>query len=449
MDRSGMKRKRVDGARAATKGALGTCDTTRPARFKHGLASLVVLCGGVISLLMSGCGDRLRDASAQERAAFQSAGVVGPSVDMERILQAKIPIGPYRVVPGDILQMEIPRVLDSQLLTTGVSGEGRAVYNCRVNDDGKVLLPIIEWVAVAGKSLGEIESAVVAQYYPKYAKVLLPVYVSVLQHRTCRVSVVGAVARPGIYSLRHDQMSLVALLMEAGGITEGGAVVIRLSHQDQADRSAVGFQTSNSRRREGGEIVGASPFVASLGTPVVSRSQLGGAAGGRAASMPANRGEDKTLVLPVKGLNIPFADQALEEGDSVVVEGPSEQYISVVGLVTRPGNMPCLPDSRHTLIQAIAFAGGLDLIAAPRYVSVYRLMSDGQVASVTLQLVNPKNEKQLAQSLAMALRPGDVVSVEHTPRTRANVVFDRFFRTSLGIGMYIDPQDILGGNGND
>jgi len=416
---------------------------------EHRLASLLVLCGGAISLLTTGCGDRLRDASAQELAAFPIADGVGPSVDMERIVQAKIPVGPYRVAPGDILQLEIPRVLDSQLLATGASGEGRATYNCRVNDNGMVLLPIIGWVAVTGKSLAEIESAVVAQYYPKYAKVLLPVYVSVLQYRTCRVSVVGAVARPGIYSLRHDQMSLVALLMEAGGIAERGAIVIRLSRRDQADRLASGSQTSNSPRREGWETVGASRRMVSLDTPVVSRSQLAGGAGGWAAPMSASPAENRTLVLPVKGLNIPFVDQALEEGDSVVVEGPSEQYISVVGLVTRPGNMPCLPDSRYTLIQAIAFAGGLDLIAAPRYVSVYRLASDGQVASVTLQLVNPKKEKQLTQSLAMALRPGDVVSVEHTPRTRANVVFDRFFRTSLGIGMYIDPQDIWGGNGNE
>jgi hypothetical protein len=139
----------------------------------------------------------------------------------------------------------------------------------------------------------------------------------------------------------------------------------------------------------------------------------------------------QTLVLPVRGLNIPFADVVLEEGDTVVVEPPWEQSISIVGLVGRPGNMPYPSGVRYTLIQAIAFAGGLDLVADPRYVSVYRLAPDGQIVSITFQLVNPRRQHQLMDALAIRLKPGDVVSVEHTPRTRTNVFFDRVFRIRL------------------
>ena len=148
----------------------------------------------------------------------------------------------------------------------------------------------------------------------------------------------------------------------------------------------------------------------------------------------------QTLVLPVRGLNIPFADVVLEEGDTVVVEPPREQSISVLGLVARPGNLPYPPGARYTLVQAIAFAGGLDLIANPRYVSVYRLAPDGQVVSATFQLVNPHRQQQLTDVLALPLKPGDVVSVEHTPRTRTNVFFDRVFRISLGL--YLTPEGL-------
>jgi len=85
-------------------------------------------------------------------------------------------------------------------------------------------------------------------------------------------------------------------------------------------------------------------------------------------------------------------------------------------------------------------AGGLDLTADPRYVSVYRLKADGTVADVTLQLVDPENQEKLTETLALPLKPGDVVSVEHTLRTRTNRFLDRVFRVSLGL--YFRPESL-------
>jgi protein involved in polysaccharide export with SLBB domain len=250
----------------------------------------------------------------------------------------------------------------------------------------------------------------------------------VLEYRTHRVSIIGAVARPGIYALRHDQMSLVALLMEAGGIAEDGAAVIRIA------RAGPGLASTVEMESAGRRMMDRSHFVASVPAPVEGRLLSG------AWSSPAAGGEAAAnLVLPVRGLNIPFADVALLPGDRVVVERPARQFVTIVGLVNRPGNMPYPPDTRPTLIEAIAFAGGLDLIADPRYVSVYRLRPDGEVLSTTFELVNPKNQGQLTETLALPLGPGDVVSVEHTPRTRTNVFFDRVFRISLGL--YFNPED--------
>jgi len=172
---------------------------------------------------------------------------------------------------------------------------------------------------------------------------------------------------------------------------------------------------------------------------------------GAESGAPARKGPEgapasgiETLVLPVRGLNIPFADVVLAEGDTVVVEPPREQSVTIVGLVARPGNMPYPPGARYNLIEAIAFAGGLDLVADPHYVSVYRLTPDGEVMGATFQLVNPHRQQQLTQALALPLRPGDVVSVEHTQRTRTNVFFDRVFRMSLGL--YVDPLRLWNDN---
>ncbi len=529
--------------------------------FASGVPLLLGAC-----LVVAGCGDKIRRPTPEELARFQAAdppvgfsdgegpkGASGPAVDMSRVLQAKIVAGPYRAVPGDVLRMEMLRFLEQRPTDSTTPADNRQIYNCRIADNGTIILPIVGALAVEGKSLAEIESAVAAQYYPKYVAAPLPVYVSVAEYQTQRVSIVGSVTTPGIHALRHDQMSLVSLLMQAGGITTQGAAVIRITRAHKREpeptpgdgalrvvpSSILGPRSfengaptwhavfeqegplrttgwlsaapdsgqvsvrqwldvgNEPQRREFLRVLTAQarqPGVEDLGERLVQLSayldaqndfRRAGTASeesairhpqsailnpppgwlildhGRfmtASQMPSVEEsaapvrqvkrespadalpvETQTLVLPVRGLNIPFADVTLVEGDTVVVEPPQEQSVAVLGLVAKPGNMPYPPGVRYNLIQAIAYAGGLDLVADPRYVSVYRLAPDGQIASVTFQLVDPHRQQKLTGTLALPLKPGDVVSVEHTPRTRMNTFLDRVFRITLGL--YLNPWD--------
>jgi hypothetical protein len=151
--------------------------------------------------------------------------------------------------------------------------------------------------------------------------------------------------------------------------------------------------------------------------------------------------EETTVIMPVRGLNIPFADVALAEGDTVFVERLTPRWISVLGLVNTPGNFAYPPETEYRLADALALAGGLNLVAEPRYVCVYRLRADGQVIGATFQLVDKEQQESLTQELALKVKPGDVISVEHTPRTRSNLFFERVFRLSLGL--LIDPMDFI------
>jgi protein involved in polysaccharide export with SLBB domain len=503
--------------------------------------------------LLAGCGDQVRVPSSEELARFEASEATGPSVDMDRILQAKITTGPYHTAIGDILQLEMPKILNAQSFD-GTVTDGRETYACRIGDDGTIMLPVVGPFVAAGKSLAEIEAGVLVQYYPRYIKQPFPIYASVLQYNTRQVSIVGAVARPGVYSLRPDQMSLVALLMEAGGIVQRGAAVIRIARRNAGASLAPQMQASLPMRgadrppsirraqvmtgepaeplarvaafqiafeREGplrttgwlavadqdrtlartwcdlaseaqlsafiraaavtsqqlpiGEMqtrlgrlaraLGSSPLgrdarvvardcgwqvearrlVTHLSASPVKKQVLPRWSAAVRSVALAEPEPVTTLVLPVKGLNIPFADVALQEGDSVVVEWPREQLISVVGLVRNPGNFPYPQNTQYNLIQAIGFAGGLDMVADPRYVSIYRLQPDGTIESVTVQLVNLKNERDLTEALALPVKPGDVISVEHTLRTRTNVFFDRYFRITFGL--FVDPTN-LWNNGN-
>ena len=110
--------------------------------------------------------------------------------------------------------------------------------------------------------------------------------------------------------------------------------------------------------------------------------------------------------------------------------------ISVLGLVRNPGNFAYPPYTRYNLAQVIALAGGLEMTVEPRYATVYRLGSDGTVLRLPFRLVD---DGELTENLNVSLRPGDLVSVEHTPRTRTNAFLNQFFRITVGV--YYDPEE--------
>lgn len=541
--------------------------------------------------LLLGCSDQVSLPSAGQLAEFENAGPVRPSVDIDRLVRAKIGGGPYRLVPGEVLELTMPTIL--QVVTAEEPGgnEKAAPYVCRVSESGTITLPVVGEIEAAGNTLAEIESAVIDAYYPKYTVTRPSVFARILEYKTAKVSITGAVEKPGIYELRTDQMSLVALLMEAGGIIDEGAALIRIIHPDEtvlnnvdAPRERV-EQIIEHKPKETVLAVLSAHYPASNeievqltfkqpnlssttgqliitkhdGTPLLTEQlditseiemqallkrlaqkdsrvstfkvrqrlyalaellkpgfgihysgneteyekmnrnvELNTAqillAGGfadeninsNAKRSVSDSGQNFTpdetlheqfvvtckeiletlelkktqklgkkltqeihkkpepLVLPVKGFNIPFADVALQDGDSVVVERLQLPLFTVIGLVNKPGNFPYLPDVRYNLMQALAFAGGFDQAAEPRYATVYRLKADGTIVSAAFEVLKKvRNGSVLTDALNAPIKPGDIVDVAHTPRTRTKLFLDRMFRINLGV---YAPLHILGQN---
>lgn len=522
-------------------------------------------------LYLPGCGDGVQTATVERWTAFKEAGPKPLAVDMDAIRAGRVASGPYRVVSGDVLEITMPLLLqvvsvpDIQLAQS--QGASDRPYLCRVSRRGTITLPGAREIGVLHASLAEIEEEIIDAYHNEVTH-RPSIFVRVLEYQMFQVSIVGAVAKPGVYSLRHDQMSLAALLMEAGGIVEEGAAVIRVARADVADARTVRSKAlvepglvgqaqaawspvaalsrpnvADGRfryaapaspahavfRREGrlcttgwltierdGHVLahgwldlgsevqrkvflttmagGAEESVtrdlqewlsrlaahlesdvrsSSTGRPWIlpgwpsmadrqSQGQLSGAAvhtagfdgdaeamneGVRLASRPASRDSGAneeaatTLVLPIVGFNVPFHDVALRAGDMVMVEHIQEPLFTVLGLVNRPGNFPYPQNAQYNVAQAIAFAGGLDPVADPRYVTVYRLTEGDEVIHVSFQLVR---DDSLTDALKTFVRPGDVVAVENTPRTRTNTLIHNMLR--LNMGVYVSGRDLWNGN---
>jgi protein involved in polysaccharide export with SLBB domain len=389
---------------------------------------MTTLVGFTLLACLTGC-DNVRMLSPYESAVFRGTSSLTLAVDMSRIEKAKLKTGPYRVVPGDVLEFTMPSLLQAVTAAEvqAVATRSQAEYPlmCRVGDDGTITLPAVGPVAVAGLSLAQIE-AKVTEAYKSYVVLYPSVFLRVAEYKTSKAYIAGAVLRPGVYNLRADQMTLSSLLTEAGGITEVGAAVVRILR--------AGGQRSASPDILSPESIGENPPIVPVASTPGDAAEK--PAAGLVVSSPADT-EEKPIVLPVVNTNIPYRDVSLDEGDTVVVEPVQMPVFSVLGLVNRPGNFPYPPTAQYNLTQAIAFAGGLNPVALPHYATIYRLGPDGSVMRAPFRLIK---DGKFTEALSTPIRPGDVVAVEETARTRMNQVLRDIFRFNAGI--YLSGRDL-------
>jgi len=480
----------------------------RPCRRMCCLLAFVVL-----PLCLTGCSDNIRTPTAEEMAAFAAVGSVIPTVDMELVRKAKLQTGPYRVVPGDVLEFTMPALLravtEADVRNAQAQDGGDDPFICRVSNAGTITLPAAGEFEVSGRSLAEIEDDAVEAYAPCVVR-RPSIYARVLEYRTAKVYVTGAVAAPGVYTLQADQMTLVSLLTQAGGIAQTGAAVVRIIGSDvggdrpeavvrpvRSEAAPVTISAPSSpapapaptaapaparsatiRSSVSGPAIYVAPAppaaarvasqeigeaVAALNEPaepMVIESARGDASDAETpsratpgpipssdtpvpdeTSKPEEEAENRTIILPVVGMTIPFKDIALREGDTVVVEPIQMPTMSVLGLVRNPGSFAYPPFARYNLAQAVALAGGLAMEVEPRYVTIYRPKPDGSVLSLPFRLID---DGRYTAQLNEPVRPGDLVDVQNTPRTRTNAFINRFFRIS--VGTWIDVSDIWDNN---
>ena len=381
-----------------------------------------LLVAGLLSVCLIGCGEQISLPSTEQLAEFQNAGPVLPKVDVDHLVRARTSQGSYRVVVDDVLELQIPAILQEVNPEQVGSTEISRPHICRVYDDGTITVPVIGHIQALGKTLSRIEIAVINAYYPKYTTIRPSVFAKVAQYKTARVSITGAVEEPGIYELRTNQMSLVSLIMAAGGIIDDGAGLIRITHNDRPDPAAWQEAQANEDTKNLLDIIDGDSIAQATGMTDSASS--------------VNYME---TVLPIKGLNIPFADLALKNGDNVEVERLERPLFTVMGLVRDPGNFPYPPETEYNLIQALGFAGGFNQAAEPRYATVYRQKADRSIVSATFNIVNGSS---LTGASNILIKPGDIVAVEHTQRTRTKIFLERAFRINFGI--FLRPESLLG-----
>ncbi len=293
----------------------------------------------VIFFLTLSLGVRGSAQNQLPKAAEKPAGQVFPSAvpapDQPEMPPAADATGPSpKLGVGDLLEVSVYNVPE---LTT----------KSRLGTNGDVYLPLVDYVHLAGLTVEEAQ-ALIEKRLSDGGFVKNPhVTLNVDQSASQGVSLLGEVARPGVYPVIGEPR-LLDLISTAGGFTASAGQSITVTHRNQSDKPVT---VPLSRKR---------------------------------ADNPAS--------------NIPVSP-----GDTILVHKADVVY--VVGEVGRPSGF--LMDSENlTVLKVIALAGGTTRFAKMNDVKIIRKGPDG----MTLTPVELKKMLQ-AKVADMPLKADDILFV--------------------------------------
>lgn len=270
----------------------------------------------------------------------------------------------YRAQPGDTLKLTMIG------LTEGVEPLSIPV---RVDPQGKIRLPLVGLLPVAGKDLGEIERIVVTAYVPDYKKDLTA-FAEVEKASTITVVVIGAAGQRGLVSLPSNKRNLLYALVKAEGFiqTASGVVHVRSAHGDR-ELATYDLNDANDLRR--------------------------------AMRAPP-----------------------LESGDMITVEPGEVAAIYVTGLVNTPGPIVVDPGVHMSVMQVISAGNGLIDQLEPKEATLWRKLKNGARVRVRLAL----DDIQAGRAEDVELRAGDILDIPPTLATR----FRKWFFENIEIGPF-------------
>lgn len=218
------------------------------------------------------------------------------------------------------------------LLEISVFGLDDMNKTVRVSEDGKITLPLLGEIEVEGLTKTELEKKLSQLLEEKYLQ-NPQVTVFIKEYQSKRVSVLGAVGKPGPYELLGRQ-TLLQLISEAGGLNEdaGDDIIVIRQFQD--------------------------------GTNTSLKISI-----------------DDLFLKGDARLNIP-----LEPNDIVNIPAKKTVLIYVFGQVRKPGALEVKKSNIPTLLQAIAQAGGFSERASKSGVLIKRINKDGKEKQIKVNV---------------------------------------------------------------
>ena len=203
-----------------------------------GLAACLTACGGssadLKSTLTSGDQKVVASSAIVPAGELKSASVTPAAEKAAQTLTASATPGnsAYLIGPQDVLDVSVFKVPE---LTKSV----------QVADTGTINLPLVEEVPAMGKTTHDLERDLTAKLGGKYLQ-KPQVTVVVKEYNSQRVTVEGAVKKPGVYPVR-GQMTLLQLVASAEGLSDNSDSTVVVFRGTEGKRTAARFSVDEIR----------------------------------------------------------------------------------------------------------------------------------------------------------------------------------------------------------
>ncbi len=336
----------------------------------------------------------------------------------------------YLLGRGDLLEITVPNLYDKDLRP----------FRVPVMTDGTVNLPLLRPVAVRSMNIAQARDAINTAYEEMYVNPR--VTMSLVKKGTIDVTVVGAVATPGVFPIDRDKNDITHALALAGGRTEFAAEFIEVHRRLTPRDYAAGLPTlsDNGQNRRLPPANNAA-FSQTAYHPVSSMRRYAPGEEPIADEVVLRiplRGDTPTMVLGNRVVETILRPKDLElrPGDTIVIPRKKDDVFFVVGPLSSTnavnftvtdrdrqlGNGFILPVDRDIdVVTAVVMAGYIDPINSPTTVTVHRSIEGAPPLLVHVDLIKARydwNENIYVQ-------PGDILYLNPDAAWWSRRTFDR------------------------
>lgn len=371
----------------------------------------------------AGCANRVIKARRMP-ARYQAAQVTNAKVaDLSRLSMSTTPSS--LIEPEDVVDVTI---------SSGLEEAGRITPTpVRVDDTGIATIALVGDVPLAGLEPFQAEQRIADAAVQRGLYRAPQVTVTMRKKAINRVTVVGAVKEQGTKELPRGQSTLLAALMAAGSLDEKAGTIIEIRRHNAPQLQQLSQRTPPEEDLADTDLddndiqltSGVEP--AGLARP---RRRFANPQPQPRAQRPAT----ETFTIDLATLDgTSDNDITLQDGDVVSVETRDPTPISVIGLVKKPGQYEMPVGQPVHLLDAIALAGERSNPWADKIYITRHVTGENEPVVIETSVA----EAQHNNESNLRLSPGDVVSVEQTPRTVIHNIFTNIVRFSVVAGQSI------------